>query len=242
MFRMECSMRDFCRWYSGQPRELATKTGMNCKFEYEEKLGEDARPWLRISEVFWDFITHMVFERRGVITLWWQLVNYSVGDVYPSETKAIQYLALYKEYLETNWGKGRVKSRLDAMEVNMPWMVAQELRMCFAKKNGAELVAKILEEGKRAGLLTATDNDTRASMGFDKTKDVIWGGNRLAYLVSDRFQTGFRPVSDRFQTGVRPVPCRMHSPCHSVMHSPCHHVRSAESCRMHSVTSDAQES
>ena len=48
------------------------------------------------------------------------------------------------------------------------------------------------------------------------------------------------PVSDRFQTGFRPVSCRIHSPCHSVhvttscqMHS---HVGCTEvSCRMHSL-------
>ena len=50
-------------------------------------------------------------------------------------------------------------------------------------------------------------------------KHVVWDGDRLACLVSDRFQTGFRPVSDQFQTSaivgsaqwqsMSQCPCRM---------------------------------
>ena len=74
-------------------------------------------------------------------------------------------------------------------------------------------------------------------------------GNGLAYP----HRTGFRPVSDRLQTGVRPVSqltvrpvsdqCQvpyLRSPCHSVS-SPIHRVHVIMSCQICGVMSDAQK-
>ena len=124
---------------------------------------------------------------------------------------------------------------------------------------GISVMAQVAGGPAFFGSRTVSEKELKKGGGKGKNKGGGGGRGAPGSLVEDLWQkaceecvgtgTGWLirigPVSDRFQTGVRPVPCRMHSPCHSVsspMHSPCHHVMSdAQSCRMHrSVMSDAQ--
>ena len=102
---------------------------------------------------------------------------------------------------------------------------------------GGEKDADIQEKELTTWLKIMKENKTGIGLEPGKDSGEFWGGDRLAYLVSDQFQIIPRPLlHHRFPTsaacqigGVNAtVSFRLHSPCYRV-------VSDAKSCRMHTL-------